>query len=365
MAVPSTVADLSITAASNSPAGSDAVATNSGPDEYLRALGSILRREQAQFTAVASATTVDLGAIATGNYGHVTGTTTITGFGTVAAGIERTLVFDGILTLTHNATSLILRTGANRTTAAGDVGVFVSEGSGNWREKAYHTALTSYQPLDAQLTTLAAITAQQAADLAAVSTFIGTVLNDADAATARATLGSAAEVSTQTIWMPAGAMTPRTTNGAASGTAETTTNKVMIKTLDFDATADEHAQFTIRMPKGWDEGTLTYTPVWSHAATTTNFGVAWFVQAVAISNDDTLEVAFGTAVSSVDTGGTTDDAYIGPASSAMTVAGTPAAEDLVLFQIYRDVSDAGDTLAVDARLHGVTINYTTASLNDA
>lgn len=46
----------------------------------------------------------------------------------------------------------------------------------------------SVQPLDAQLTTLAGITAQQAADLASVSTFMGTVLNDADAATARATL---------------------------------------------------------------------------------------------------------------------------------------------------------------------------------
>jgi len=47
----------------------------------------------------------------------------------------------------------------------------------------------SYQPLDAQLTTLAGITAQQATDLAALSTFMGTVLNDADAATARTTLG--------------------------------------------------------------------------------------------------------------------------------------------------------------------------------
>ena len=50
---------------------------------------------------------------------------------------------------------------------------------------------TEKQPLNAQLTTLAGITAQQATDLAAVSTFMGTVLNDADAATVRATLGAA------------------------------------------------------------------------------------------------------------------------------------------------------------------------------
>lgn len=50
--------------------------------------------------------------------------------------------------------------------------------------------LSSRQPIDDQLTTLAGITAQQATDLASVSTFIGTLLNDADAATARTTLGA-------------------------------------------------------------------------------------------------------------------------------------------------------------------------------
>ncbi len=155
MAVPTAITDLSVTAASNSPAGADTATSNTGPDDYFRALFALLRREQAQGADVASATTIDLGAIADGNYVHITGTTTITGFGTVAAGIERTLVFTGILTLTHNATSLILRTGANRTTAAGDVGVFVSEGSGNWREKTYHAAATSYQASDATLTALA------------------------------------------------------------------------------------------------------------------------------------------------------------------------------------------------------------------
>lgn len=44
--------------------------------------------------------------------------------------------------------------------------------------------------LPARVATLAGITAQQATDLASVSTFIGTLLNDADAATARATLGA-------------------------------------------------------------------------------------------------------------------------------------------------------------------------------
>jgi hypothetical protein len=85
---------------------------------------------------IASAGTTDIGA-ATGNYVVVTGTTTITALGTVQAGAVRIVRFSGALILTHNATSLILPTAANITTAAGDVAVFVSEGSGNWRCTGY------------------------------------------------------------------------------------------------------------------------------------------------------------------------------------------------------------------------------------
>ena len=81
---------------------------------------------------IASAGTINIGGAA-GNYVHITGTTTITGGDSIQAGTERILVFDGILTFTHNATSWILPTGANITTAAGDVAVMRSEGSGNWR----------------------------------------------------------------------------------------------------------------------------------------------------------------------------------------------------------------------------------------
>lgn len=88
---------------------------------------------------IASAATTDIGA-ATGNYVNVTGTTTITALGTVQAGTRRIVRFAGALTLTHNATSLILPTGANITTAANDVAQFVSLGSGNWRCAGYMRA---------------------------------------------------------------------------------------------------------------------------------------------------------------------------------------------------------------------------------
>lgn len=168
-----------------------------------------------------------------------------------------------------------------------------------------------------------------------------------------------------TIWIPAAAMTSRTTNGAAAGTVEMTTNKNMVKTLDFDATTQEFAQFEVAMPKSWNESTVTFQPVWSHPSTTTNFGVVWALQAVATSDDDALDVAFGTEQTSTDTGGTTNDRYIGPESSAITIGGSPAEGDVVQFQIKRNPSDGSDTMAVDARLHGIKLYITLNDSTDA
>ena len=196
------------------------------------------------------------------------------------------------------------------------------------------------------------------------TSYARTILGDANAATMLATLTARGQ-GKETIWIPASAMIARTTNGAASGTAEMTTNKNMVKTLDFDASTQEFAQFEIAMPKSWNNGTVTFQPVWSHASTTTNFGVVWALQAVATSDDDALDVAFGTEQASTDTGGTTNDRYIGPESSAITIAGTPATGDVVQFQIKRNPLDGSDTLAVDARLHGIKLYITTNAATDA
>jgi hypothetical protein len=164
----------------------------------------------------------------------------------------------------------------------------------------------------------------------------------------------------QTIWVPAGAITPRTTSGcAALASNETATNKVNYNHLDFDASAIEYAQFAVRMPKSWDESTVTYMVAWCHPATTTNFGVVWGLQGLALSDAEALETAFGTAVTVTDTGGSTATRYATAESSAVTIGSSPAAEDLVYFQIYRDATNGSDTLAVDAQLLGVSIFYNT------
>ena len=78
-------------------------------------------------TDIASAATVNL-TTATGNFVHITGTTTITAV-TLGSGMWRSVVFDGILTLTHHATNNNLPGAANITTAAGDRAVYYSDGT--------------------------------------------------------------------------------------------------------------------------------------------------------------------------------------------------------------------------------------------
>lgn len=86
-------------------------------------------------TGVASAATCDIGSAA-GLHVSITGTTAIASFGTQPRRLKL-VHFTGALTLTHNATSLILPGGANIATAAGDAALFVSNAIGNWRCLSY------------------------------------------------------------------------------------------------------------------------------------------------------------------------------------------------------------------------------------
>jgi len=139
------------------------------------------------------------------------------------------------------------------------------------------------------------------------------------------------------------------------------TNKNVYDYLAFDKDAIEYAYANIPMPSDYTGGTIYFKPYWTHPATTTNFKVSWGLAVVSFSDDDTLDAAQGTAIYSNDTGGTTSDLYIGDISSAVTIAGTPVANDLVQFRCLRKADDAtNDTLAVDAYLLGFMIYYPVA-----
>lgn len=169
----------------------------------------------------------------------------------------------------------------------------------------------------------------------------------------------------QTIWFPAHALIARTTNGPASLTSESSTNKNMITGWDFDASTAEYLQTPpVGMPISYNLGTWTAKILWSHASTTTNFGVAWQVAAVATSDGDAIDAAFGTTQVVTDTGGTTRTQYTTSETSAITVAGSPASGDVIRFQINRAPANGADTMAIDATLEGLWLYFTTNAATD-
>lgn len=167
----------------------------------------------------------------------------------------------------------------------------------------------------------------------------------------------------QSMYVPASGMYPKATGGAGEITYDSGSNDVTIRALAFDTTAQEYAQFEQVMPKSWDRGTITFVPYWTNTGGASTQTVSWTLAGAAISNDDTLNATMGTAQSSADTWIAQNDLHVGPESGAITIGGTPAAADLIVFQVSRDV--ANDNMAGDAVLLGIMLFFTVNAANDA
>lgn len=178
------------------------------------------------------------------------------------------------------------------------------------------------------------------------------------------TLGLAvgSTVGKHTISVPAVAMFPRATNGPAYNTTELATNDVMVTGYSFDPDTDEALQFYVPMPKSWDEGTVTARFYWTAASGAGN--VVWGIRALSLSDGDAMDAAWGTPQTVTDAVITTDDMHISDETSALTIGGTPAEGDMVVFEVYRDADNGSDTHTADAILLAVRIIYTTDAEND-
>ncbi len=185
-----------------------------------------------------------------------------------------------------------------------------------------------------------------------------------DGSTAWTSLKYESVIGKQTIWVPASAMIPATTNGPAAAQIETATNKQNYSVLDFDAATQENAHFQIAFPKSWNEGTITFQAYWSSTATDTD-GVSWGLQGLARSDNEAIDAAWGTAQVVDDAcQSASGEVYVSAESSALTIGGSPAAGDLCFFRVFRDVADTNDTATEDARLIGIKIIYTIDAGND-
>lgn len=158
------------------------------------------------------------------------------------------------------------------------------------------------------------------------------------------------------VWIPAAQWIPRTTTGCGINSLEASTNKVNYDVLEFDPSTAEYAQVAIVMPSNWNAGTVTAKFHWTAASGSGS--VVWGLSGRSYADNNALDQATGTAQTVTDTLLTAVYEHITSATSAITLAGSPAAGQMVIFQLYRDATNASDTLAVDAQFLGVEITYT-------
>ena len=171
------------------------------------------------------------------------------------------------------------------------------------------------------------------------------------------------KVGLETIYVPAAAMYPETTNGASDLTQVELSNGPELKCLDFAAAADDFAQFSIAFPKSWNEGTITFQAFFTVTGTNTGT-VAWGLAGRSFADSADLNTAFGTTVVATAKAhsGTSNDLDVAAVSGAVTIAGA-AVNTLTCFQISRDVS--ADNQSGAARLLGIKLFFTTNAANDA
>jgi hypothetical protein len=364
---------------------------------------------------VAADTTTTLGF---GGYFTITGNTAITAFAFTndKAGRAAKLRFTGTPAITHHGTSMILPGGANITMVAGATATIVSLGSGNFvmvdyvpgavtgtGSRVLATSPTFVTPAlgtpssgvitnctgGPTLTSATLVTPALGTPTSGVltnctggptltnATLVTPILGTPQSGTLTNCTGLPnaglvtlpLTIGTTEIYVDATEMTAAITSGAEPVFVEMATNDQMVQGFAFDTTADEFAHFKVVFPKKWNNSTVLARPIWYHTSSNATATVTWCFEAVATSNDDTMDVAWGTAQRVVDDGATGLDNYTGANSSALTIGGTPASGDLIFFRVSRDVDGNGtagnDDLAQDAILLGVVLTITTSAATDA
>lgn len=172
------------------------------------------------------------------------------------------------------------------------------------------------------------------------------------------------KVGTENMWVPVTAMTPRDDSPCSDITtvAAGTAGKPDFRIMDFDKDSDEFAQFVVAMPKSWDGGNIYFYAYWIGLASTD--GVAWALEVLSLNDNEEFNQAYANVqVVQDDSQGDVTELLVSAKSSAIACSG--ADNDLLCFQVFRDVSDGNDDMGGDARLWGLLIEYTTSASTDA
>lgn len=170
-------------------------------------------------------------------------------------------------------------------------------------------------------------------------------------------IGGNKVIGTQDFWIPAGAWVVDPTACTGADITDTKVGSVYTSTINFDASSSEDAQFTWHPPANWDNSTVLWQLVWTNTCGTAAETIDFDLAGVALSDDDPIGSAtFGTAKSVTDTFTAQNDHNVTAFSTVLTIGGSPATGDSIVFKLSRDT--ASDDLTGDCKVLGINIRAT-------
>lgn len=165
----------------------------------------------------------------------------------------------------------------------------------------------------------------------------------------------------RTIVLTASGGIGATTSGADAQQIETTTNKVNYYVLDFDATTAEYATWQFSVPDSYTGTTVTAKLYWQANATTGS--AVWKIESIGLGDTNAMDSGWGTAVSVTDGASSSANALLVTTETSALTTGWSAG-GLGMVRVTRDAANASDTLAVDARLIAVRLEWTASAESD-
>lgn len=148
----------------------------------------------------------------------------------------------------------------------------------------------------------------------------------------------------------AAAMVPHSTSGSSAPTTYVLPSGFTGKYLAFADDVIRMAHFSYALPKSYTGGAIkAYIGAYS-TGTTTN-GVRWGIQGGCVADGGSLDTAFGTAIEVTDScPGSAHYLMISPVLDNIVLSGSPAGDKHVEMRVYRDPTNAADTLAANIYL---------------
>lgn len=143
----------------------------------------------------------------------------------------------------------------------------------------------------------------------------------------------------QTIWIPAGAMTPTSSGGATYGLTQIGASNTMLESLIFSPNENNYAQFNIAFPNEWNKTTLKAIPYYTLGVTgVTGSSIVWNIEGKFVNVDQGIGSVFGTSQTSTGIGNKNYTLYSGTMTDNIVPDGTGLNNCITYFQIYRNAS---------------------------